>query len=429
MEEHLKTSVEGNWRLGQAKKRLDRWTAEEGERIFARQGLDEEGNTVEDDADDAGGAGDAAGSGLLPDADDAANVDTPLHSPADADIDIGDQEDQEMDMMSDPSGPAEVLTTKGIGAAHHGTVRVDARDDDMHEIMQLNLDERTKQSLCRSAEHAINIVRRLGGNADDYRRQRAAKARRTVSEIYSPPRVTRTAKMMPEYGILPGFALDLTTYNKDGVAWGFTKNEHRNEARKKVHTEEPMFIIGSPPCTDVSPWQNLNAERYEWSDAEIRRRRIRAAVHLEFMCELYQYQTEQGRYFLHGHPDGALSWDFRCVRDVLRRPEVLRVTGDQCQYGQEDGNGRPVRKRTGWMTNSNGLAHALNRVQRHGWGCNAKMQHIVLVLATPSATCSHRSCHPAQAGSPNRNWARHADLRLLSRIRHQWCTSKTAAYS
>ena len=43
VEQHIKQSQSGQGRLDQAKRRLDRWTAEEGERIFAREGLDAEG--------------------------------------------------------------------------------------------------------------------------------------------------------------------------------------------------------------------------------------------------------------------------------------------------------------------------------------------------------------------------------------------------
>eukprot|EP00972_Heterocapsa_arctica_P073147 10803347-Heterocapsa_arctica.AAC.1 len=48
-----------------------------------------------------------------------------------------------------------------------------------------------------------------------------SEARRTVAEIYSPPRVTDMARARPSLGIQPGFALDLTVLDANGRAWDF----------------------------------------------------------------------------------------------------------------------------------------------------------------------------------------------------------------
>ena len=59
-----------------------------------------------------------------------------------------------------------------------------------------------------------------------------------VSEIYSPPRVTRAARLLPHLGITPGFALDLTVNDEDGTPWDFDKVEKRNKAVHKLLTEK-----------------------------------------------------------------------------------------------------------------------------------------------------------------------------------------------
>ena len=46
MEKHVQESPGGQARLDNARRRLDRWTAEEGERIFARQGLSTDGEPL-----------------------------------------------------------------------------------------------------------------------------------------------------------------------------------------------------------------------------------------------------------------------------------------------------------------------------------------------------------------------------------------------
>ena len=55
----------------------------------------------------------------------------------------------------------------------------------------------------------LNLVRQLGGNGDRYLRERKTAVRHLVSEIYSPPRVTAAAKLLPELRCIPGFAMDL----------------------------------------------------------------------------------------------------------------------------------------------------------------------------------------------------------------------------
>ena len=64
-------------------------------------------------------------------------------------------------------------------------------------------------------------------------------------------------------------------------------------------------------------------------------------VHLRFVCQLYEVQRSQGRYFLHEHPAQASSWHELCIRRILGMDGVERITSDQCQYGQETSEGTP----------------------------------------------------------------------------------------
>ena len=57
-----------------------------------------------------------------------------------------------------------------------------------------------------------------------------------VAEIYSPPRVTNCAKLLPGYRIIQGFALDLTT-NSKGEAWNFDDPAKREEVMQLVLKE------------------------------------------------------------------------------------------------------------------------------------------------------------------------------------------------
>ena len=79
-----------------------------------------------------------------------------------------------------------------------------------------------------------------------------------VSEIYSPPRVTAAAKLLPELKIIPGFALGATVADTDGRLWDFDDVVMRDRARKRFHDERPMLLVGSPMCTAFSTWQRIN---------------------------------------------------------------------------------------------------------------------------------------------------------------------------
>eukprot|EP00972_Heterocapsa_arctica_P096768 14277097-Heterocapsa_arctica.AAC.1 len=52
-------------------------------------------------------------------------------------------------------------------------------------------------------------------------------ARKTISEVYSPPRVSLAATSHPSSGIQAGFALDLTTVDEFGNPWNFVLPSQR----------------------------------------------------------------------------------------------------------------------------------------------------------------------------------------------------------
>ena len=83
-------------------------------------------------------------------------------------------------------------------------------------------------------ENAIlQLVVQLGGSKARYsKRQRQAK--QAITQVYSPPRVTEWATRLPGYGMVIGFALDLTTRDQAGVPWDFDLPERREAARRRI---------------------------------------------------------------------------------------------------------------------------------------------------------------------------------------------------
>ena len=108
-----------------------------------------------------------------------------------------------------------------------------------------------------------------------------ADPERTVSEMYSPPRVTAAASALPHLGILPGFAMDLRTCDQHGVPWNFDLAERRQAAREQFHKEKPMVLIGTPMCTRWGPWQHINDKKRD--PVEVNLELVKARVHLAFM--------------------------------------------------------------------------------------------------------------------------------------------------
>ena len=88
--------------------------------------------------------------------------------------------------------------------------------------------------------------------------------------------------------------------------------------------------------------------------------RAMGLAHLHFSIELYNAQCDDGRYFVHEHPDGATSWSDARVVDLIARDGVWWTRNDQCELGQtaigRDGRELPAQQPTGWITNSRKIA-------------------------------------------------------------------------
>ena len=171
-----------------------------------------------------------------------------------------------------------------------------------------------------------------------------------IAEIFSPPRFTTMAE---NYGLKPGFAVDLET------GWDLTKKTDVFTLKHKVQLDDPMLLTGSPCCDQFSALQNLRKEVTE----ERLARRAEGRKKLKTACEFYKEQVRRKRYFLHEHPWGASSWNEKCVKEVQALPGVQVVKGAMCHWHMtsEDSTGRGlVKKPTGWMTNSSELAEILS---------------------------------------------------------------------
>ena len=228
--------------------------------------------------------------------------------------------------------------------------------------------------IVRYEDECLDIMEVMGCQGQAYRRETRRAMKRVITEIYSPPRVTHMASLLPNYKLLPGFAFDISCADPDdGKPWDFDQQEKRDKARRKIREQKPLWLVGSPMCTAWCSWQRLNRLR---RDPEVcRRELVRARIHLDFVMELYREQVEGGRFFLHEHPASASSWMEQCVNEIRELEGVDVVTADQCQYGSEVqygfARGAPVKKPTSFMSNAPALlAELRKRCQGHGGACS-----------------------------------------------------------
>ena len=161
------------------------------------------------------------------------------------------------------------------------------------------------------------------------------------------------------------------------TGWDFDEEQQRVRAEVEIETK-PAFIACSPTCSPLSQLQYLNANTPKY--AELLRKCL---IYLAFVMKLCKKQHEAGRWFVFEHPWTAWSWYLTIVETVAELPGVMIVEGHQCEFGQGSidrwGEWGPVKKATGWMTNSKMVAEEV------GVLCKGGHIHVPLVGARAKA--------------------------------------------
>ena len=179
-------------------------------------------------------------------------------------------------------------------------------------------------------------------------------AEKTFYEAYGRGGLTKEAKKS-HFNVKGLQALDLACAKSDGAHWDFSKPSDQREAIALIEADNPDWIVGSPPCTPFSPL-NVGLNFPKMNKAEVKRRVDEGLIHLKFVCRLYKRQIQRGKFFLHEHPHGALSWRTKPILRILKMAGVDTVVNHQCMFGlmTADGHGGtlPAKKPTRWMSNS-----------------------------------------------------------------------------
>ena len=99
--------------------------------------------------------------------------------------------------------------------------------------------------------------------------------------------------------------------------------------------------------------------------ATVRVRINLSRAHLKVVAELYKLQIDGGRFFLHEHPAGAVSWKDPFILRIRNRHDVDETTMDQCRYGlttpDPNHDPKPAKKPTRWMSISRAMRARLSR--------------------------------------------------------------------
>ena len=295
-----------------------------------------------------------------------------------ADIDTGDRvrdEDRDID------GDVQVVVPPPTGAASSSsggpTTAAAAPDAAEVQMEQSSLSEVKEKMIPRIKEMLIESYRHYEidvseEEATGVARCLCALSAVDVAEIYTPPRATERAR---EFGLRPGFCVDLTTRRPDGEMWDLTRPEDEKVLEKLQEKETPKLLIGSPPCTDF-----CGLLRLRHSKEEIRARQERkpdgGKEHVRRAVRAYKRQLDAGNHFLHEHPQAAGSWQMEEVKELESDPRVFKVIGDMCVWRlapKHGARGEFIRKRTAWLTSSEELAKTLQEK------CPGTHRHVELI--------------------------------------------------
>ena len=193
----------------------------------------------------------------------------------------------------------------------------------------------------------------------------STKELRTVAEVFSPNRFIPRAH---RHGLNGGKAFDIV------LGQDLLQPEAQEAVISYITHHRPGLCVVSPPCGPFSQLNNLSKHIRE-QDMSAMKRYLKKTKEgkklLNFAMSICQMCYNMGSVFLFEHPWAAHSWREDCVRRLLRQPGIHRVRSDQCMYGLKDVRQQPLRKATGFMTNSLSLALKLQQTcpgeHEHSW--------------------------------------------------------------
>ena len=141
------------------------------------------------------------------------------------------------------------ISTPVGGSNHHGMAIPEVADDEMLSIEQRQLSS-TDCLFLSSALIGKDMNEVVGPVSVSWIEKAVGEVLGVdIMEMYSPERVATLCK---QFGLSPGCSLDLTN------GFDFDTAADRKRAWDIVHCDEPLLLIGSPPCTYFSVLNQSN---------------------------------------------------------------------------------------------------------------------------------------------------------------------------
>ena len=118
--------------------------------------------------------------------------------------------------------------------------------------------------------------------------------------------------------------------------WDFSKCEDRNEARRKLGHLSPMLVIGNRVDAVLQGFSSDVLDRMEEDTKEEIKRR--SAEHHQFLAEVYRYQEDNGRFFLHEAIGGLASVGRTDMEAVSRDQNTCKIVIGTWDTGNASGD-------------------------------------------------------------------------------------------
>ncbi len=185
-----------------------------------------------------------------------------------------------------------------------------------------------------------------------------------LCEIFSLPRIVPTVHRL-QLPLRAEVSIDIM--NGYDLRW----RDSQRAVWAMLQERRPRATILSPPCTMFSCMMNANFKKMK--PMVVKHRWDEALVLLNFALDVIQRLRAQGDIYVLEHPTGASSWHLPQVKALLLERDSLLATFDQCRFGLQSPSGKPVRKSTRLLTNSQKVMEQFNKVR-----CQCKCAHCVI---------------------------------------------------
>ena len=243
----------------------------------------------------------------------------------------------------------------GAGAEAPAAVPAPPRSDEVQDE-PMNAREASRKHSAEGAGHEADDAGRGGAQPDpgsrvnDSMSELRREAEALGADAVALRRRFASRQRAGAFGLSAGVAMDLR------LGWDLGQRSDQVKAGKRLSDEKPRLLILSPMCLSLSRRQHTQPDEL----AELREQGKRP---LEVACNLARLQIERGgRVLFECHlaaSEEPCLWKLRSI-DGMRC-----VRCDQCQFGMtsvdSEGNVGPACKATGFMTNDEYIAEAVNR--------------------------------------------------------------------